>query len=148
MKRTMTFSVALLLSLVLLSLATSDSKAERRPRFRAETGIIGPLGPDQSLRINVVSHAPESISFNFAEMNYTPGPCDGSVCQQMLASQTSSGPIHLDPNQGASMLVNSTLAVRVIMMSNSPNVQVNAVVFDTSTQRVVAMFQTEMLQLN
>jgi hypothetical protein len=148
MKRTMTLSIALLLVFAMLSLMTSDSKAQRKPRFRAETGTIGPLGPDQSLRINVVSHATESVTFNFAEMEYAPGPCDGNVCQQMLASQTSSGPIQLDPNQGASVLVNSTLAVRVIMMSNSPNVQVNAVVFDTSTQRVVAMFQTEMLQLN
>ena len=142
MKLKMTFSIAFVLGLATLSLMTSDSRAQPKQRCRAETGIIGPLGPDESLRITTVNRALESMTLNYEEIVYIGGSCDPNtgVCKHMAASQTFSGPIQLDRTQGASMLINSNNALRVIVTSNSQDAQVNAEIFKTSTGEVTAVW--------
>ena len=58
MKRRMTLSIALTLSVVALLLASSDSTAQPKPGIRrvADTGIVS-LGPNQVLRLTLFGDA-------------------------------------------------------------------------------------------
>lgn len=133
MRTKATVFVALFLGLAMLCIVTSDSSAQPKPKFRSDTGIIGPSGPDESIRITVVNRAEESLSFNFGKIEYASGPCDAGVCRQMLTSQTLSGPIRLDSNEGASLLINSYNSVRVIVTSSNVNTLVNVEIFNSNT---------------
>lgn len=144
MKRRITLSIALVLSIVLVSLMSSDSTANaaRPQRFVADTGMI-PLGPNQLLRVTVVPVADgpiHSVIFTFTTNHFGPqGTCNGGVCKHFISSQTTSDPITLAPGEAASVDIASgqTAQVRLHFGSVLPNVQMNALIIDTTTGAVV-----------
>src|ERR1044071_5736659 len=102
MKRRFTLSIALALSVILLSLASFNSIAKAAPplKFNADSGIIV-LGPHQALRI-MVANGLDSLSVRFRGLEYTQTTCDDGVCRHVISSQTMSNLITLAPGEGAS----------------------------------------------
>ena len=147
MKRRITLSIALTLSVVLVSLMSSDqaAKAQQGRRVVGDTGIIT-LGPSQVLRMTVNSDEDGDVDgadfLVFRRIEYSQGACGGSgVCKLAVASQTTSNPIALMPGEAAlydiSDGTSNTVGVRGVVLSNRRNVRVTGIVFDTSTWRVV-----------
>lgn len=144
MKRRITLSIVFALSIVLVSLTSSDqaARAQQRQKFAADTGVIT-LGVNQELRLTVVRSVtvvnPDHHILEFRRINYTENVCSGSVCKQTVASVSNSGAITLMPGEMVSTQIpNTTSVVRGVVLSNSRDVQVTSIVFDTSTQRVVS----------
>ena len=146
-KRRITVSISLALSL-LLTLLSLPSTAQGQPRRRpvADTGIIT-LGQNQVLRITVrVSDTnAEDTTVRFRRQGFNAVFADGSVRKYIVASQDTSAPITLMPGEGASIdiprsfLGEDYLSVRGVVLSSSPNVQVNALIVDTTTGNATAI---------
>lgn len=150
MKRRITLSIALVLSIALLSLMSSDSTANaaRPQRYVADTGMI-PLGPNQLLRITVVPAAggvvpTGTVTFTVDNVSYARGTCNGGVCKYSVSSQTTSDPITLAPGEAASVdSAPGDYAVWRAHFGESPslpNVQVNAFIIDATTGAVAGYF--------
>ena len=143
MKRRLTLSIALVMSIALVSLMSSDSTANAaRPQYVADTGMI-PLGANQLLRITVAPKAGAvvptgSVVFTIDGNTYTPGTCNGGVCKHFISSQTTSDPITLATGEAVSVdtAPGHTAQFRLRFGSVLPNVQVNALIIDTTTGAV------------
>ena len=142
MKGRITFSIALVLSIALVSLMSSDSTANAaRPQYVADTGMI-PLAASQLLRITVAPEAglvpTGSVVFTIDGNTYAPGTCNGGVCKHFISSQTTSDPITLAPGEAVSVdsAPGHTAQFRLRFGSVLPNVQVNALIIDTTTGAV------------
>ena len=156
MKRKMTFSLTLTLSL-LLSLINLPATAQAAPpqRFRADLGVIT-LGATQTLRVTVAgADGNDTIRVRLRWMQYMAQGCSGvpAVCRHMVEAQGVTPVETLGPDDALSLDLNGTGvegtgAVRVIVESNRPHVRVLGIVFDTSTKRIMATYDTEMLSLN
>ena len=144
MKRRITLSIALALSVVLVSLMSSASTAKAQPpqRFVADTGVVT-LGPNQKLRLSVGGQSGNNtITVRFRRLGYSQ-MCQGPICKLTVASQTTSDPITLAPNEAGFFDIFTEISldsVRGIVVSNSRNVRVNAMIIDTTTGEVVAFF--------
>jgi hypothetical protein len=134
MKNRVTFSIALVLSVVLLSLSV---KAQGGMRPIADTGLVT-LGPYQVLRATVAAgdvNGDYGIRIRFRRMEYIE---QGNIYK--VGSQSTSAPITLAPGEAASIdILNTGSGVRGVVLSNSRNAKVVFIVFDTSTQRIVAI---------
>ena len=146
MKRRITLSIALVLSVVLVSLMSSASTAKAQPggmRPIADTGIVT-FGPNQKLRITVAPAAiNETVTVRFRGLKYMQTTCSGGVCKQVISGNTVSDPLVLTPNESAffDIFVEVTLdAVRGVVLSNSQKVKVTAMIIDTTTGSVVSFF--------
>jgi hypothetical protein len=148
MKRGITFSIALVMSIALVSVMRLDStaNASRQQRYVADTGLI-PLGPNQLLRITVTPQAggvvpTGSVTFTVDNVGYgTQGTCNGGVCKHFISSQTTSDPITLAPGEAVSVDTATGTSGQFTLTFNGqttlPNVQVNALIIDTTTGAVV-----------
>ncbi len=142
MKRRMTLSLVLTLS-VLLSLVSFPSPAQgQQPpgRFSARSGVVT-LGMGQGLRVTVLNTDGKDIRVRFAWTQYMAAGCSGMppVCRHTVASQAATAPETLGTNDALSFDVPVTgQAVNVTIRSNSQNADVVFIVFDTSTQRILA----------
>ena len=152
MKRRITLSIALALSVVLVSLMSSDSTAKAQPgglRRIADTGIVT-LGPNQILRLTVVGtgfgNNPDNLCFRRVE--YGEGTCNSDgVCKHAISSQIESAMIPLVRGEGASFDIPRTaFGVRGVVLSNNRNTRVTAMIIDTTTGEVAVIYDTEMLQ--
>jgi hypothetical protein len=148
MKRRIALSIALVVSVVLVSLASSDSTAQAQQGIRrvADTGIVS-LGPNQELRLTVMGdfNADGQVDAAdyvlFRRMEYGQETCNSDgVCKLVVTSQTTTNPIRLRPGEAVSFtcIPGSVFGVRVVVESNR-RARVLGIVFDTSTQRVVAI---------
>ncbi len=142
MKRRITLSIALVLSIVLVSLMSSDSTAKAQPpeRFSFDMGFV-PLGDGQILRITA-SPAGGNYTFAFRRIEYTQVVCNGGLCKHAISSQTTSPPIILESGEAVSFDITpmpNSSGVRGVVLSNSRDLKVNGIVFDTTTQRVVSI---------
>lgn len=143
MKRKITLSIAIALSIALLSLIRSDSTVSAEPpqRFIFDTGVVT-LGANQILQVTAVSGqgVGDPVPTVFRQRNYMPTACDGGVCKYAVSSQMMSDPLLLAPNEAATFTcIPGSVTVRAAVLSNTRNLRVNAIVFDTSTQRVVSI---------
>ena len=150
MKRRITLSIALALSVVLVSLMSSDSTAKAQPgglRRIADTGIVT-LGPNQIIRLTVVGTGfgsnPDNLCFRRVE--YGEGTCNSDgVCKHAISSQIESAMIPLVRGEGASFDLRRCISpicggVRGVVLSNNRNTRVTAMIIDTTTGEVVAFF--------
>ncbi len=140
MKRRITLSFALALSVVLLSLMSSDSTVQAARQFTADTGIVS-LGANQILRLTV--DPTDNTVVYFRRMVYTQGICNSAgVCRHAVSSQTTAiwtnqGEI---PSEIPSFDISGTgnWGVRGIVTSNRRMV-VNAQIIDVETGNVDAI---------
>jgi hypothetical protein len=142
MHRKKTLSIALALSVALVSLMSSDSTAKAQPggrKFRADTGIVT-LGPNQILRVTVAAGDVngDNVRVRFQRMEYVQGSCGGGICRLAAASQTTSDPITLMPGEAASIdIPNTAFGVRGLLVGLG-NIGVTAMIINTSTGEVTS----------
>jgi hypothetical protein len=149
MKRKITLSIALVLSIVLVALTSSDSPvaAQNQLRIVADTGFIAAtLDQDiNSLRVTVNTGAgDDAIAVRFRRIDYTQIACDGGICKHEISAQTTSDPIILQPGEAVSLNVQGnqigTDGVRIVVLSSSRNVRVNGSIIDAVTGAVVTSY--------
>lgn len=137
MKRRITLSIALVLSIVLVSLTSSDravNAQNQQMRVVADTGMFS-LGANQMLRVTV---APRDVSGNdnirirFKRMEYIE---QGNVYK--IGSQSTSSPITLAPDEAVGFDHIGNFNFRGVVLSNSPDVRVNVSIIDTVTGATV-----------
>ena len=141
MKRKIVLSIALVASLMVLSLIRSDSVVTAQNQLKpvADSGMV-PLGPNQVLILTVNAGTGEGpVAVRFRQMEYDQVACSDGVCKHLVANETVSPLVVLQPNEAASQTLVATTYGRGVVLSNKPNVRVNGIVFDTSTQRVVSI---------
>lgn len=146
MKRRNTVSLLFTVSIVLASMVSFVSTASAQQGGRqpvADTGMLG-LGPNEELRLSVVpKDGASNISVRFRLTKYTGEVCNGPVCKHVATSQTTSAPVMVDAGEAASFKTTAEGELvhyfRAVVLSSSPNVRVTAIVFDTSTQRVLSI---------
>jgi hypothetical protein len=145
MKRKITLSIALALSVTLLSLTSSDRTAHAQNQIRviADTGVVT-LGPNQILRISGDGvDQDDIITLRFRQMTYLQNACSGSICKYSAASQTLSASVTLMPGEAASLTVGPDIqgnTVRVAVLSSSRNARVNVMIIDAATGEVVTAY--------
>ncbi len=150
MKRKIILSTALILSLTILLLTSSDSRIEAQNQIKivADTGMVT-LGPNQELRLSILSGTPTangSFNFRIRRMSYTQESCTGGVCKQNIETQTTSEVITVIPGEAVSIDFRRCIAplcsgvfVRGVILSDSRDVRVNAMIIDTATGKIVSM---------
>src|SRR2546421_9724917 len=146
MNRKMIFSLTLTL-ILLLSLVSLPATAQAAPpqRFRFDSGVVTPSAT-QRLRITASGGiAPYSVRIRW--MQYGAQGCSGMppVCRHMVVSQGTTPVEALDLDDALSFDLNGTGvqgtgAVRAVVDSNIPNTRGVGLVFDTSTQRMSAVY--------
>src|SRR5215204_690505 len=152
MKRRITLSIALTLSVAILSLMTSGlttKAAEEVEGYVADTGVIT-LGPNQFLRITAVvpqRSLVRSATVFFRKQVNIHGTCNQSgVCVHTVASRTTTEPVTLRPGEAASIDIlqpANASGVRGEMLmsidmrpSTRPDVEVNVLIIDADTGEV------------
>ena len=142
MKRRITLSIAITLSIVAISLTSSDMpvSAQNQLRVVGDTGVIK-LGPNQVLRVGAVDGDTDGSDFLvFRRVGYTQDACNGAVCKLVVSSQTTSSPISLMPGEAATFQVGPDVqgnGVRVVVLSNGRNMRGNASIVDQVTGATV-----------
>jgi hypothetical protein len=124
-----------------LLLAGSDSPAQAPPARRvvADTGIVT-LGPNQRLRLTLSTRAGGEVVSAVRQLTYAQGTCVAGVCTHPVVSRTTSDPIVLGPDQGASVDVpNTAFAVRGLVLTNGRGLQVQAAIVDETTNQIIAI---------
>ena len=144
MKNRMTLSFALALNL-LLSLVSfsSPANAQQPQRFRFATGVVNP-GLGQTLRVTVATGDVngDDIRARIGWMRYGAASCSGmpAVCRHTIESQGVTAATTLSRTDAISFDVTGDgNGVNIVVESNSRNAKVLGIVFDTSTQRIVAI---------
>ena len=134
MKRSIALAVALAVSVILLSLATSNSATQARQRslFQWDTGVVS-LGPNQVLRITGDWNGDGDTTVGFREIKYGQGACNGAVCKLMTIGTTTSGPHTVAAGEAISLELVATTYGRGIVTSNRRDVQVTASIINTTT---------------
>jgi hypothetical protein len=138
MKRRITLSIALVLSVVLVALTNSDStvKAQNQIRIVANTGVIT-LGPNQKLRLSVVFDDTEgSEKVAFRRLIYASGVCAGGICKHAVSSQTTTAPVTMLPGEAALFDMIDPQG-QILVLSNGRKARVNALIIDTATGETV-----------
>jgi hypothetical protein len=132
-------AVGVLLSLTIFA-TPAQKDAPARRLFMADTGIV-PLGPNQVLRLSCVTRDGSPTTVGFRRLEYAQGACNGGVCTHASVTDLIIDPFLLIPGQGATLEIpNGAFGVRGIVSSSRQDVVVVCVVFDTSTQRITALF--------
>ena len=141
MKRKISLSVALVLTMAFGLQLSSDATVQAQPaqKFRFETGVVK-LGPNQILRITVDWGDGTAGSVRFGQTAYTQDGCNGDGVCKLTGTNTFTGPITLMPGEAASydILAASTYG-RGIVLTNNRNAHVNASIIDATTERVDAV---------
>jgi hypothetical protein len=136
MKRRLALSIALTLSIVLVSLVSllAPAQGQQQVRFRADTGIVA-LGPNQLLRLTISGEAGASIAYSFRRIDYVQTNCSGGVCKLGSVTDLILDPVTLMPGEAASIDIPQSgfAGVRGIVMSNRRNVQATAMIINTVT---------------
>ena len=135
MKRSILLAVALAVSVILLSLASSDSttQAQQRSRlFHWDTGVVS-LGPNQVLRITGDWNGDGDTTVGFRAIKYGQGTCNGAVCKLITISTTTSGPHTFAGGEAISLELVATTYGRGIVTSNRRDGRVTASIINTTT---------------
>ena len=141
MKRKITLSIAF--SVLLLSVIMSDStvKVAAARTYVADTGMIT-LGPNQFLRMTAANPQRSrvtSLTVTFTAQ-VTSSTCSNGVCTHTVTTETTTSPVTLATGQAAShdiMPTPGASAVRALVIGNSPDMLVNALIIDSTTGNVI-----------
>ena len=142
MKRRIILSIAITLSIVAISLTSSDTavSAQNQLRVVGDTRVIK-LGPNQVLRVSAVDGDTDGSDFLvFRRVGYTQDACNGAVCKLVPSSQTTSSPLSLMPGEAVTFQVGPDVqgnGVRVVALSSGRNMRGNASIVDQVTGATV-----------
>ena len=148
MKRRITLSMALALSLLLPLVSLPATAHGQQPqRFTADTGVLT-LGPGQILRITVAGGAGnDAITVRFRRTQYAQGSCNSDgVCKHTFIGTDVTGTLSLAAGEAASYDIQQIgSAVRGVVLTNNRNARVVCLVINTATGRVDFFFNVEAL---
>src|SRR5204862_7459876 len=99
MKRKMTFSLTLTLSLLLSLIGFAETvQGQQRLKPVDDTGLIT-LGTNEMLRLTVATGDVngDAITVQFRQATYTPAGCNAGVCKHTIVSQSTSATVTLMP---------------------------------------------------
>ena len=142
----MTTSLVLTISafVVMVSL-TATANAQQPQRFKSATGVVTPpVG--QTLRVTVATGditGDDTIRVRLGWKRYGTTACSGmpAVCSHTVVSQGLTQVMTLSSTDAISFDVpGDGNGVNVVVESNSRNVKVLGIVFDTSTQRIMGIW--------
>jgi hypothetical protein len=149
MKHRLTLSIAFVLIVLIAGLIKSDStvNAQQPQKFVFDTGIIilDNDGETEVARITVATGAgDDAVTIAFRQMTYTENGCNDGVCRQTVSSQNQSAPIVLVPGEALSVAIDPSdpsgnTFVRAVVLSNTPNVKVNAAIINAVTGELITM---------
>lgn len=144
MKRRITLSIALALSVVLLTLMKSDSTA--KAQSTVDIFINGVVTPSagQILRVTVSgTGGSDTIRARFKWAQYGTPVCNGmpAVCRHAVVSQGATPVADLNNDALSFDVLGDGNGVNVVVESNSRKVKVNAVIMD-STGAIVSLIGT------
>lgn len=135
MKRSIVLTVALAVSVSLLSFVSSNSVTQAQLRgklFHWDTGVVA-LGPNQVLRITGDWNGDGDTTVGFREIKYGQGACDGAVCKLITIGTTTSGPLNVAAGDAISFELAAGTYGRGIVTSNRRDVQMTASIINTTT---------------
>jgi hypothetical protein len=143
MKRKMTFSLTLTVSLLLSLIGFAESvQGQQRLKPVDDTGVIT-LGTNEMLRLTVAAGDVngDGSEVQFRQVGYGPVGCNGAVCEHTVVSQSTSSPLMLMPGEAASIDIvkNGNSAVRAMVLSDNPNVKVNAMIVNMTTGNIICV---------
>ena len=131
-KSTLTTLAALVVGLVFLT----GAQAQNQVRAVADTGIIT-IGQNQILRISGDGvDQDDVVTFRFRRIGYQAVTEAPGITKYTAISNTITNPIMTTGMEGVAIVQGNLIgtdAVRVVVMSNRPNVRVNAAVIDAAT---------------
>ena len=149
MKWRLPLTIAVAVSLILVSLMISDSTAHAQTESRrvvADTGVVS-LGPNQVLRLTLTGdfNADGTVDAAdyvlFRRMEYGQETCgsDG-VCKLVVTSQTTTNPVRLRPGEAiySNNMGGGLLGVRIVALSNRRSVRATATIINTITGETVS----------
>ena len=146
MKRKIILSIALALGVAVLALIKFGSTVNAEPpqRFQWDTGIVT-LGENQILRVVSVSVDGELGGGVYGEVirriEYQQTGCEAGICKHTIAAQSVSPLLTHASNEAISIDTPNGGTRRIVGLTNNRNARINSIVFDTATQRVVAVTQ-------
>lgn len=135
MKRSIALAVALAVSVILLSLVSSDSATQAQQRgklFHWDTGVVS-LGPNQVLRLTGDWNGDGDTTVGFRSLKYGQTACNGTACKLSIVEATTSGPHTLASGEAISLELVATTYGRGTVTSNRPNLHVTASIVNTTT---------------
>ena len=143
MKRKITFSIALALSIISILLMTSYSsvEAQNQLRYSAGTGFVT-LGENQNLSLTVNgASGNDAIAYRFRRTVYVKTNCIDGLCRYVTESQTTSGQMLSAPNQSSKLdlmgnQIGTDRAVKIEVLSSSPKPVVTMQLTDAVTGEV------------
>ena len=144
MKRKMTFSLTLTLSLLLSLIGFAETvQGQQRLKPVDDTGVIT-LGTNEMLRLTVAAGDVngDGCAVQFRQVAYMPTSCNGGVCKHTVVSQSTSAPVTLMPGEAAVVDFNGDGfpdGFRAMVLSDHPNVKVNAMVVDMTTGNIICV---------
>jgi hypothetical protein len=147
MKRKITLSIALVLSITILALMRSDSTAQAQNQIKivADTGVVH-LGQGQTLRLSIISPrdsvSGQSTGVRIRKSAYTEEGCNGAVCKHVVSSQNASELMMLAPNEALEVDLDWSANVsgnRVVVFSNNQDLQVNVMIIESATGRILSI---------
>jgi hypothetical protein len=145
MKRRIILSIALIASVVALIKFNPAVSAEPPQKFVWDSGIVT-LGNNQILR--VVSVDGELGGGLYGEVirrfEYQQTTCETGSCKYAVASQTTTPPLTIAPNEAVSIDTPPGGTRRIAVLTNNRNVRVNASIIDAVTGEVVS-FTTDLV---
>jgi len=130
-------------------LAVSDQKADAQKNklFIYDSGIVAP-GPDQML-IGLLVPAvqdggpTDNATVRSRKVQYSQTSCTAGPCKHIVTSDTISEPVSLAIGEGMSdvmAVTGGSSGIRLVFVSNSPNLRFNGQLVDTTTGAVVSTF--------
>ena len=141
MKRRIILSIALVLSIVLVSLMSSDSTVKGQSGSDHAWATFATLGPNQILRITVVGNGgSDMIGVRITWTQYMAAGCSGMppVCRHTVASQGATPVFPLGSDAFSFDVPGNGNGVNVVVLSNNRNVRVNALIIDALTGKVTS----------
>lgn len=147
MKRRIAIRIALVLSIVSVSLLTSVSTAEAQGNrlYSVDTGEVT-LGSGQTLRVSVVSPrdpaSGQATGVRFRQIEYSQNVCNMGICRHAILSQNLTPLMMLETTESITVDLDWAANVagsRIIVLTNNPNVQVNALIIEIATGKVLSL---------
>lgn len=142
MKRKFALTIALCLSVTLLSLMTSDASVQaqggnRRAVF--DTGVVT-LGPNQILRVTAAGTGEGSNArIRFRQVSYAQESCGNGVCRALVTNEVIKETTFDFLRQAVWFDIgypNNAAGVRGIVSANDPRVKVTVLIIDTATGQI------------
>ena len=140
MKRKITLSIALALSVISVLIMSSDStvEAQNSLRYSAGTGVVT-LMPGENLSVVVVTGEEDNVfSFRFRRTRYVKTDCADGVCRYVVESQTTTPAMISAPNQSSKLdlmgnQIGTDAAGSIEVLSSSRNARVTIQISDAVT---------------